>query len=46
MFQFLSKSTNTCIGSKVGGELMDPFTRSTKEAFFQPSHIEAAWAWA
>jgi hypothetical protein len=27
-------------------KLIDPFTSRTKEAFFEPSQIEEAWAWA
>ena len=27
-------------------KLMDPFTRRTKEEFFEPSQLEEAWAWA
>ena len=26
-------------------KLMDPLTRRTKEAFFEPSQLEEAWAW-
>jgi hypothetical protein len=26
-------------------KLMDPFTRRTEEAFFEPSQMEEAWAW-
>ena len=27
-------------------KLLDPFTRRTKEAFYEPSQVEEAWAWA